>query len=116
MPLSQDMLAEAKENFWKRNEAYKRQDDGGNLHKHPVPKWTPRPGSRVLMEGRTTPGMKNVLAVVFSISLSDRSYRVQRNSDNRTFLLNRSKLVRDQGFSDACTTPGDTPGGSARGV
>ena len=116
MPSSPDTLAEAKENFRKRHEAYKRQDDGDNLHKHLVPKWTPRPGSRVLMEGRTTPGVKDIPAVVLSISPSDRSCRVQRDSDNRTFLLNRSKLVRDSGFSDARTTPGVTPGGPKGGM
>ena len=115
MPSSPDTLAEAKENFWKKHEAYKRRGDGDNLHKHPVPKWTPRPGSRVLIEGRTTPGMKDIPAVVLSISLSDRSCRVQHDSDNCTFLLNRSKLVRDPSFSDARTTPGVTPGGPVGG-
>ena len=116
MPSSPDTLAEARENFRKRQEAYRRRDDGDNPYKHLVPKWTPRPGFRVLMSGRTTPGVKDTLAVVLSISPSDRSCRVQRDSDNRTFLLNQSKRVRDPGFSDACTTPGVTPDRSAGGM
>ena len=68
MPSSPDTLAEARENFRKRQEAYRRRDDGDNPYKHPVPKWTPRPGSRVLMGGRTTLGVKDTPAVVLSIS------------------------------------------------
>ena len=73
MPSSPDTLAEAKVNFRKIHEAYKRRDDGANLHKHPVPKWTPRLGSRVLMEGQTTPGVKDIPAVVLLISPSDQT-------------------------------------------
>ena len=43
MPSSPDTLAEARENFRKRQEAYRRHDDGDNPFKHPEPKWTPRP-------------------------------------------------------------------------
>ena len=114
-PSSPDTLAEAKENFRKRQEAYKRREDRANPYKHPVPKWTPRLGSQVLMEGQTTPGVKDSPAVVLSISPSGRSCRVLRNSDNRTFLPNQSKLVWDPGFSHARTTPGVTPGSPAGG-
>ena len=116
MPSNPDTLAEARENFQKRQEAYKRRDDGDNPYRHLVPKWTPRPGSRVLMGGRTTPRVKDTLAVVLLISPSDRSCRVMRDSDNRTFLLNRSKLVQDPGFSDAHTIPGMTPDRPAGGM
>ena len=43
-----DTLAKAKENFRKRQEGYRRWDDPDNLYKHPVVKWVPRLGSRVL--------------------------------------------------------------------
>ena len=48
MPSNPDTLEEAKENFRKRQEGYRRSDDPHNLYKHPRIKWTPRPGSRVL--------------------------------------------------------------------
>ena len=116
MPSNPDTLAEARENFQKRQEAYRRRDNGDAPYKLPVPMWTPRPGSRVLMGSRTTPRVKDTPAVVLSISPSDRSCRVISDSDNRTFLLNRSKLVRDPGFLDARTTPGVTPDRPAGGM
>ena len=68
------------------------------------------PGSSwTAVKGKDTP------AVVLSFSPLDHSCRVMRNSDNRTFLLNRSKMVRDPGFSDARTTPGVTPDRPAGG-
>ena len=57
-------------------------------------------GVHVLMESRTKPVDKTDLAVVLSVSPTGRSCRVQRDSNNRKFLLNRSKLVRDPAFSD----------------
>ena len=39
--------------------------------------------------------VKDDPAVVLTVNPSDRSCRVQRESDNHMFLLNRSKLVRD---------------------
>ena len=54
--------------------------------------------------------------MVLSVSPSDRSCRVQRDWDNRTFLLNRRKLVRDPAFTDDDVVIGgavsSTPGGS----
>ena len=54
--------------------------------------------------------------MVLSVSPSDRSCRVKRDWDNRTFLLNRSKLVRDPAFTDDDVVIGgavsSTPGGS----
>ena len=38
--------------------------------------------------------------MVLTLSPSDRRCCVQRDLDNKTFLLNRSKLVRDQAFTD----------------
>ena len=59
--------------------------------------------------------MKDTPAVVLTVSPSDRSCRVQRDVDNRTFLLNRSKLVRDPAFADDDVNDGGamsgTPGG-----
>ena len=68
------------------------------------------------MGRRTTPRVKDSPAVVLSISPSDRSCRVMRDPDNRTFLLNWSKLVRDPGFLDAHTVPGVTPDRAAGGM
>ena len=64
---------------------------------------TDRDGSRV----------KDVGAVVLTVSPSDRSCRVRRDCDGRTFLLNRRKLVRDPAFADDDVSNGarvvDTP-------
>ena len=93
-------MEEAKENFRKRQEGYRRSNDPSNLYKHPPVKWTPRPGARVLMTDRDGSRVKDVGAVVLTVSPSDRSCRVRCNFDGRTFLLNRSKLVRDPNFAD----------------
>ena len=115
MPSNPDTLEEAKENFRKRQEGYRRSDDPHNLYKHPRVKWTPRPGSRVLMADREGSRVKDVQAVVLTVSPSDRSCRVQRDGDNRTFLLNRSKLVRDPAYAGNDVNDGarviGTPGG-----
>ena len=115
MPSNPDTLEEAKENYRKRQEGYRRSDDPGNLYKHPSVKWSPRPGSRVLMADRGGLHVKDVQAVVLTVSPSDRNCRVQQDSDNRTFLLNCSKLVRDPAFADDDVSIGvrvaGTPGG-----
>ena len=115
MPSNPDTLEEAKENYRKRQEGYRRRDDPDNLFKHPRVKWFPRPGSRVLMADRRGLRVKDVQAVVLTVSPSDRSCRVQRDVDNRMFLLNRIKLVRDPAFADNDVNDGGpvtgTPGG-----
>ena len=116
MPSNPDTLAEAQENFRKRQEGYRKRDEAGNLFKHPKITWTPRPGSRVLMEERKKPFLKKDSAVVLSVNPSDRSCRVQRDSDNRTFLLNRSKLVRDPAFTDDDVTIGGVVSSTPRGT
>ena len=64
------------------------------------------------------PFLKEDPAVVLTVSPSDRSCRVRRDLDNRTFLLNRSKLVRDPAFTDDDPISGgavsSTPGGGYR--
>ena len=85
MPSNPDTLAEAKENFWKRQEAYRRHNDRDNPFKHPGLKWSSQLGSRVLVGNRSTPRVKDSPAVVLSVNPLDRSCRVKRDSDNRTF-------------------------------
>ena len=68
MPSNPDTLEEAKENFRKRKEGYRRRDNSGNLFKHPAVKWAPRPGSRVLMAGRRGTRVKDTPAVVLTVS------------------------------------------------
>ena len=59
--------------------------------------------------------VKDTPAVVLTVSPLDRSCWLQRDVDNRTFLLNRSKLVRDPAFADDDVSIGvrvaGTPGG-----
>ena len=52
------------------------------------------------MSDRDGSRVKDVAAVVLTVSPSDRSCRVRRDWDGRTFLLNRRKLVRDPAFAD----------------
>ena len=115
MPSNPDTFEEAKENYCKLQEGYRCRDDPGNLFKHPAVKWVLRPGSRVLMADRHGSKVKDIPAVVLTVSPSDRSCRVQRDTDNHMFLLNRSKLVRDPAFADNDVNDGGamrgTPGG-----
>ena len=52
------------------------------------------------MERRKKPFLKEDLAVVLSVSPLDCSCLVKRDFDNKTLLLNWSKLVRDPAFTD----------------
>ena len=87
MPSNLDSLEEAKESYRKRQEGYCRQDDPGNLFKHPKVKWSPRSGSRILMADRGGSKMKDMQVVVLTVSPSDHSCRVQRDVDNCTFFV-----------------------------
>ena len=100
MTSNPDTLEEARKNFCKRQKGYRRQDDPDNIYNHPVVTWTLRPGSLVLMCKRRRARVKVDQAMVLTVSPSDCSCRVQRESNNHTFLLNRSKLVSDQAFAD----------------
>ena len=95
-----DTPDEEKENYRKRQEGYRRQDDPDNLFKHPAVKWVPRPGSRVLMGKQRRAQITDKPVVVLTVNPSDCSCRIQRELHNRMFLLNRSKLVRDRAFAD----------------
>ena len=77
-----------------------RHNDTYNWFKHPRIRWLPLPGSHVLMERRKKPFLKEDLAVVLSVSPLDCSCLVKRDFDNKTLLLNWSKLVRDPAFTD----------------
>ena len=77
IPPNPDTLADAKEKFHKRQEGYRQRDDPDNLYKHPVVKWIPRPGSRVLMGKRRGARVKDDPALVLTINPLDRSCRVQ---------------------------------------
>ena len=116
MPSNPDTLEEAKENFRKRQEGYRRSDDPHNLYKHPRIKRTPRPGSRVLKADREGSSVKDVQAVVLTVSPSDRSCRVRRDGYNRMFLLNRSKLVRDPAYAGNDVNDGACVAGIPVGV
>ena len=67
------------------------------------------------MADRRGSKVKDTPAVVLTISPSDRSCWVQRDINNRMFLLNCRKLVRDPAFSDNDVNDGGavrgTPGG-----
>ena len=115
MPSNPDTWAEVKENFQKRQEASRCHDSPDNLFKHLEVKWSPRPSSRVLMGNRSNPRLKDSPAIVLSVNPSDRSCRVWRDLDNRTFLLNCSKLVRDPAFADADIIPGVALSGTSGG-
>ena len=73
------------------------------------------PGSRVLMGKRRKTHVKDDPAIVLTVNPSERSFRVLRELDNRTFLLTRSKLLRDPAFADDDIIDGGslsrTPGG-----
>ena len=77
MPSNPDTLDEAKENYCKRQKGYRRRNDPDNLYKHPVVKWVPRPGSRVVMGKRRKAHVKDDPAIVLTVNPSDRSCRVQ---------------------------------------
>ena len=60
--------------------------------------------------------MKDDPDLVLTVNPSDRSCRVQQESDNRMFLLNRSKLVRDPAFADDDVIDGGSVSSSPRGM
>ena len=67
------------------------------------------------MADRRGSKVKDMPAVVLTVSPSDCSCRVQCDTDNHTFLLNGSKLVRDPAFAYNDVNDGGalngTPGG-----
>ena len=68
------------------------------------------------MERRKKPFLKEDPAVVLTVSPFDQSCRVRRDSDNKTFLLNRSKLVRDPAFTDDDVISGGAVSSTPRGA
>ena len=60
--------------------------------------------------------MKDDPDLVLTVNLSDRSCRVQRESENRLFLFKRSKLVRDPAFADDDVIDGGSVSSSPGGM